>query len=84
MRTFWGRKGKSITIPCTLPLPNDTHFSLEWRKDNKLIMSAYGAESGHAAPSQQGNRYILPYLSCSCESSVCLLVDMDKRKVAVE
>ncbi|EYB93195.1 hypothetical protein Y032_0185g1040 [Ancylostoma ceylanicum] len=54
MRTFWGRKGKPITLPCTLPPPDDTNFSLEWRKDNKLIMSAYGDEAGHAAPSLQG------------------------------
>ncbi|KIH58619.1 hypothetical protein ANCDUO_11169, partial [Ancylostoma duodenale] len=54
MRTFWGRKGKPITLPCTLPPPEDTNFSLEWRKDNKLIMSAYGSEAGHAAPSLQG------------------------------
>ncbi|KAK6032804.1 hypothetical protein OSTOST_01005 [Ostertagia ostertagi] len=53
MRTFWGRKGKPITLPCTLPVPDDTNFSLEWRKENKLIMSAYGSEAGHAAPSLQ-------------------------------
>ncbi|EPB80835.1 hypothetical protein ANCCEY_00037 [Ancylostoma ceylanicum] len=57
MRTFWGRKGKPITLPCTLPPPDDTNFSLEWRKDNKLIMSAYGDEAGHAAPSLQ-----VPYI----------------------
>ncbi|ETN84064.1 hypothetical protein NECAME_07091 [Necator americanus] len=53
MRTFWGRKGKPITLPCTLPTPDDTNFTLEWRKDNKLIMSAYGSEPGHASPSLQ-------------------------------
>ncbi|WKY15651.1 hypothetical protein Q1695_000830 [Nippostrongylus brasiliensis] len=53
MRTFWGRKGKPITLPCTLSTPEDTNFSLEWRKENKLILSAYGSEDGHAAPSSQ-------------------------------
>ncbi|KAJ1365319.1 IGc2 [Parelaphostrongylus tenuis] len=55
MRTFWGRKGKSITLPCSLPTPEDFNYSLEWRKDNKLIMSAYGAEAGHTAPILQGD-----------------------------
>ncbi|VDL76984.1 unnamed protein product [Nippostrongylus brasiliensis] len=56
MRTFWGRKGKPITLPCTLSTPEDTNFSLEWRKENKLILSAYGSEDGHAAPSSQGRK----------------------------
>uniref|UniRef100_A0A0K0D5K5 Ig-like domain-containing protein n=1 Tax=Angiostrongylus cantonensis TaxID=6313 RepID=A0A0K0D5K5_ANGCA len=54
MRTFWGRKGKSITLPCSLPTPEDNNYSLEWKKNNKLIMSAYGAEAGQIAPNLQG------------------------------
>ncbi|VDM55432.1 unnamed protein product [Angiostrongylus costaricensis] len=59
MRTFWGRKGKSITLPCSLPTPEDNNYSLEWRKNNKLIMSAYGAEAGQIAPTLQGTCSLL-------------------------
>lgn len=29
-------------------------FSLEWRKNDKLILSAFGQEPGHIAPAMQG------------------------------
>ncbi|KAK6060389.1 hypothetical protein COOONC_01946 [Cooperia oncophora] len=73
MRTFWGRKGKPITLPCTLPVPDDTNFSLEWRKDNKLIMSAYGAEPGHAAPSLQG---LNESMERQVERNICIEVQI--------
>ncbi|VDO19426.1 unnamed protein product [Heligmosomoides polygyrus] len=66
MRTFWGRKGKPITLPCSLPVSEDSNYSLEWRKDSKLIMSAYGDEAGHAAPSLQGQRL-------NCSATLCCL-----------
>ncbi|GMT06467.1 hypothetical protein PENTCL1PPCAC_28641, partial [Pristionchus entomophagus] len=55
MRTHWARKGRPATLNCTLKAPPDnTNFSLEWRKDGQLVHSAYGSEPGHSSPGLQG------------------------------
>uniref|UniRef100_A0A915A560 Ig-like domain-containing protein n=1 Tax=Parascaris univalens TaxID=6257 RepID=A0A915A560_PARUN len=41
-------------LQCSVSMPNDDNFSLEWRKHRKLVFSAYGNASGHAAPEMQG------------------------------
>ncbi|KJH40564.1 hypothetical protein DICVIV_13477 [Dictyocaulus viviparus] len=63
MRTFWGSKDKPFTLSCLLPTPENNNFSLEWRKDDKLILSAFGAEAGHVAPALQA---ILPVGAALC------------------
>ncbi|CAL2050287.1 unnamed protein product [Caenorhabditis brenneri] len=54
MKTYWGKAGAPITIPCSINLFNEENFSLDWRKDGQLILSAFGQEQGHVTPTLQG------------------------------
>uniref|UniRef100_A0A0M3HWM1 Ig-like domain-containing protein n=1 Tax=Ascaris lumbricoides TaxID=6252 RepID=A0A0M3HWM1_ASCLU len=58
MRIIWAKSGKPAILQCSVPMPNDDNFSLEWRKHRKLVFSAYGNASGHAAPEMQVQKYI--------------------------
>uniref|UniRef100_A0A0N5A3Z6 Ig-like domain-containing protein n=1 Tax=Parastrongyloides trichosuri TaxID=131310 RepID=A0A0N5A3Z6_PARTI len=57
MKTNWIQRNNLLTLNCNVSSnieENDT-YTLEWRKDYKLIFSAYGNEdSGHAIESMQG------------------------------
>uniref|UniRef100_A0A914RVL5 Ig-like domain-containing protein n=1 Tax=Parascaris equorum TaxID=6256 RepID=A0A914RVL5_PAREQ len=53
MRIIWAKSGKPAILQCSVSMPNDDNFSLEWRKHRKLVFSAYGNASGHAAPEMQ-------------------------------
>ncbi|CAB3399416.1 unnamed protein product [Caenorhabditis bovis] len=54
MKTVWGKSGSRITLPCAVDLDPNDKFSIDWRKDDQLILSAYGNERGHVTPSLQG------------------------------
>ncbi|VDK17300.1 unnamed protein product [Anisakis simplex] len=56
MRIIWAKVGRPISLDCTLEkMPtDDNNFALEWRKQRKLVFSAYGNASGHSAPEMQG------------------------------
>ncbi|CAO4385666.1 unnamed protein product [Caenorhabditis nigoni] len=56
MKTYWGKAGTPITIPCSINLYNEENFSLDWRKDGQLILSAFGQEQGHVTPTLQGKK----------------------------
>ncbi|UMM42056.1 hypothetical protein L5515_018038 [Caenorhabditis briggsae] len=57
MKTYWGKAGTPITIPCSINLYNEENFSLDWRKDGQLILSAFGQEQGHVTPTLQDRIY---------------------------
>lgn len=54
MKAYWGKAGAPITLPCSISLFNEESFSLDWRKDGQLILSAFGQEQGHVTPTLQG------------------------------
>ncbi|CEF71163.1 Immunoglobulin subtype 2 domain and Immunoglobulin subtype domain and Fibronectin, type III domain and Immunoglobulin-like domain and Immunoglobulin I-set domain and Immunoglobulin V-set domain and Immunoglobulin-like fold domain-containing protein [Strongyloides ratti] len=57
MKTSWIQRNSLLTLNCDVFLSKEDgeNYTLEWRKDNKLIFSAYGNEdSGHSIESMQG------------------------------
>uniref|UniRef100_A0A0K0E5X0 Ig-like domain-containing protein n=1 Tax=Strongyloides stercoralis TaxID=6248 RepID=A0A0K0E5X0_STRER len=56
MKTSWIQRNSLLTLQCDVLLTEEEseNYTLEWRKDNKLIFSAYGNEdSGHSIESMQ-------------------------------
>uniref|UniRef100_A0AC35U5S8 Ig-like domain-containing protein n=1 Tax=Rhabditophanes sp. KR3021 TaxID=114890 RepID=A0AC35U5S8_9BILA len=57
VKTTWVQKHRPLTLKCDVNLvpDSDDQFTVEWRKDYKLIFSAHGTQdSGHTLEAMQG------------------------------